>query len=364
MKTSPLYHASLLTGLCLSGVLLGCEPEKKKDPQPTPPAPPTAVRNDSVYVVNEGQFNTPNGSVSLFIKSTKASEKDPFQRVNGRTLGDVVQSMTVVGNRGYAVVNNSNKVEVIHLPGFHSVATIGGRALPRYLVAASADKAYLTEWVAFGQNGRVAVLNLRTNTVTATIPVGKLPERPLLAGGKLYVPNSDENTVTVINTSTDQVETTLTVSDGPNSLVADAAGNVWVLCGGITRYAPTPPYPVLSSTPAKLVRLNPAAPTTGRLELAFSSGGATGLQPTPNRQQLYYRYGGAVYRLDATATALPSTPLIRRRLNGLGVDPTDGTLYGAIGSFSTDGRTVRFTTSGAAIDSFNVGIGPSSFAFR
>jgi YVTN family beta-propeller protein len=363
MKPFFLLRTAPLAGLALSGLLYSCEPKEKEDPKPVVD-PPVAVRHDSVYVVNQGQFGTPNGSVSLFVKSTKASEKDPFQRVNSRTLGDVVQSMTVVGNRGYVVANNSNKVEVVNLPDFRSAGTITGLALPRYLVAASADKAYLTEWVNFGQNGRVAVLNLRTNTVTSTIPVGKLPEQPLLSGGKLYVPNSDENTVTVINTSTDQVETTLTISDGPNSLTADAAGNVWVLCGGITRYATTPPYNVISSTPAKLVRLNPAAPTTGRLELPFASGGAADLQAAPGKQQLYYRYSGGVYRLDATATALPTTPLIRRRLNGLGVDPNDGQLYGGVGNFSSDGRTVRYSTTGAAVDSFSVGIGPSGFAFR
>ncbi|OON68112.1 YncE family protein [Hymenobacter sp. CRA2] len=362
MKTFSLLRTAPVFGLALSGLLFSCEPKKKEDPQPQQPEP-QAIRHDSVYVVNEGQFGTPNGSVSLYIKSTKASEKDPFLRVNSRTLGDVVQSMSVVGNKGYVVVNNGNKVEVVNLPDFRSAGVVTGLALPRYL-AADNNKGFVTEWVAYGQTGRVSIVDLRTNAVTTTVPVGKLPEQPLLLNGKLYVPNSDENTLTVINTTSNQVETTLSIADGPNSLAKDAAGNIWVLCSGLTRYNPVPPYNVLSSTPGKLVRLNPAAPTTGRLELPFASGGATNLQVSPDGQQLYYRYEGAVYRMSAAATALPTTALIRRRLNGIGVDPTDGTLYGGVGNYTTDGRTVRYNTSGAPVDSFSVGIGPSGFSFR
>ena len=54
------------------------------------------------------------------------------------------------------------------------------------------------------------------------------PEQLAVVGSRLFVTNGGGNTVTVINTTTDAVESTITVGDGPNSVVADRDGNVWV----------------------------------------------------------------------------------------------------------------------------------------
>ncbi|RAK66728.1 YncE family protein [Hymenobacter edaphi] len=320
----------------------------------------------NVYVLNQGQYGTPNGSVSGYRRETKESEKDQFERANGRTVGDVVQSMTVVGNKGYVVVNNSGKVEVVELPKFNAVATIDGRSQPRYL-AANGSTGYLTEWQGSFSGylpGRVSIIDLNTNAVTGTVTVGRNPERALVAGTKLFVPNSDENTVSVIDLTSKQVESTLTVAAGPKSLVQDAAGNVWVACNGITRYGPAPTYSVISSEPGALIRFSATAPYAVQTTLAFPAGGPSELQLSSDRAALYYRYGSGIYRLATTATALPATPVLRRSFNGFGVDPSNNELYLATGSFSADGRAVRYNTSYAPVDSFTVGIGASAVSFR
>jgi DNA-binding beta-propeller fold protein YncE len=63
---------------------------------------------------------------------------------------------------------------------------------------------------------------------------------------------------------------------------------------------------------------------------------------------------------------LKSTPLINRSFYGLGIDPKEGIIYGAdAGGFTSNGKVVRFNPStGLAIDSITVGIGPNSFIFR
>ncbi|GAB3836964.1 YncE family protein [Hymenobacter jeollabukensis] len=310
----------------------------------------------NVYVLNQGQYGTPNGSVSGYRRETKESEKDQFQRANGRTVGDVVQSMTVVGNKGYVVVNNSGKVEVVELPKFNAVASIDGRSQPRYL-AASGSKGYLTEWQGAYPNylaGRVSVIDLNTNSVTSTVTVGRNPEKALVAGNKLFVPNGDENTISVVDLTSNQVETTLTVAAGPKSLVQDASGNVWVACDG--NYG---------ARPGALIRFSATAPYASQATFAFTAGGPTELQLSSDRTALYYSYGSAIYRMATTATAPPTTPVLRRRsFNGFGVDPSNNELYLATGSFSADGRAVRYNTSYAPVDSFTVGIGASAFSFR
>jgi YVTN family beta-propeller protein len=317
---------------------------------------------NNVFVLNEGQFGTPNGEVSLFSKTSKTVvDNNTFKTVNQRDLGDVVQSMLVVGERGYLVVNNSKKLEVVDVRTFAGVATVNGLDQPRYAVAATADKVYITEWTS-GTTGRVAVLDTRTNTISKTIAVGGKPEKPLLAGGKVYVPNSDTNTISVINPTTDAVESTLTVTDGPGSLVQDATGAIWVLCSGITRYGGAPNYPVLSSTPGNLLKLN-AAGTAVAQTLPFATSGPTGLRLNPAGTQLYYRYRSALYQLSTTATALPATPLIRRNFYGLDIDPRDNTIYGSIAPYTSAGKFIRYQASGTAIDSFNVSLLPNGFVF-
>lgn len=357
-RPSSFFTRTLLTGAGALA-LLSCDPDN--DGPGAPPAP--AGDGTSVYIVNEGQFNTPNGAISLFSKTSSTVANDNvFFSVNNRILGDVVQSMTVVGDQGYIVVNATGKVEVVTMANFKEVATITDLKQPRYLLAVNAEKAYLTEWIERGQPGRVAVIDLRTNTVTKTIPVGRQPERLILANGKVYVTNADENTVSVINPGSDVVETTIQVQDGPRSLAQDSEGNIWVACTGITRYASTPPYAVLSSTNGALIRFSPSNPTA-KTTLPFTSGGPSGLIANGARNQLYYNYRGGVYQVSAGASALPTAPLIRRSFYGLGVDPKDNTIYGSISPFTTAGKVIRYQTTGAAIDSFTVNIGPNSFVF-
>lgn len=347
------FTRTLLTGLGAL-FLFSCDPDKDE------PTPATTNTGDTVFILNEGNFRAADASVSLFTKSTSTvADLNYFRTGTGRNLGDVAQSMTIAGDKAYIVVNNSNKVEVVSLPGFGPIRTIEDLSQPRYMVAVG-DKGYVTEWTTSG-TGRVSVLNLTSNTVTKTIPVGTNPEQLLLANGKVYVANANSNTISVINPTTDAVESTITVEDGPSSLVQDQAGNIWVLCTGFTRYGSSPPYPVLSSTPGNLIKFSPATPST-QTKLAFT-GRPGGLLRSSAGDQLYYRYQQGVYRMSTTAATLPTTPLIARSFYGLNIDPADNTIYAAIASFTGPSKMIRYRTTGTAIDSFSTNIGTRDFLF-
>lgn len=351
----PLFSRVLVTGIGALA-LFSCDSDDASSPIYN-----LSKDGNNVFVLNEGQFGTPNGEVSLFSKTSKTVvDNNTFKTVNQRDLGDVVQSMLVVGDRGYLVVNNSKKVEVVDVRTFKEVATVEGLEQPRYAVAAGPDKVYISEWTN-GSTGRVAVLDTRTNKISKTVPVGGKPEKMLLAGGKVYVPNADQNTVTVLNASTDAVESTITVTDGPSAVVQDATGAIWVACSGITRYGGPPSYSVISSTPGSLIKLNSTA--AAALTLPFARSGPADLQLNAAGTELYYRYSGGVYRMSTTATTLPATPLIRRSFYGLGLDPRDNTIYGAVAPFTSAGKFIRYQASGAAIDSFNVSLLPNGFVF-
>jgi YVTN family beta-propeller protein len=337
-----------LTALTLAAA---CNPKKDETPAPT-----VTVTN-SVYVVNEGYAN---GAVSLFDKATKRVQLDRFADANsGRKLGAILQSMTVVGENAYLVGNGANAIQVVKLADFTALGTITGLSQPRYLVAASVDKAYLTEWVGAFPNysGRVSVIDLKTNAVTKQITVGSAPDEMLLVDGKLYVTATYGSALTVINTSTDAVESTIPMPDGPKNILRDGSGNIWVLCSKYNAGStPTTDY---------LVRFAPGSTTAAQqTRIAFPNSYANGnLRTNADGSKIYVSLGSGTYALDKAAAALPATPLIRRSFYGLGIDPQDNTIYGGTGFTGSD-KVIRYTLAGAPIDSFNVVTSPNGFVFR
>ncbi|GGK60571.1 DUF5074 domain-containing protein [Rufibacter glacialis] len=318
---------------------------------------PKGAYEHGVFITNEGNFGTPTAEVSYLSPDAKTLIPELFKTVNSRPLGDAAQSLTFLDDKAYIAVNNSEKIEVVNAFTFASVGVINGLKIPRYMAALHSTKAYVTEYVGydfFGYTGtgRVSVLDLTTNTVTKTINVGLLPEGLLIHNGKLYVANSAGNTISVINTTTDVVEATITVGDSPKHLVLDANNKIWVLRGGY-------------SSAGALIRIDPAnnhALTT----YTFPQGpnGAGQLTTNGAKNTLVFSYGGKIYSMATSATALPTTALINRNPYGLGVDPEKGTLYFGVGGYSTNGWVVRYQPSGTVIDSFQVRILPNGFTFR
>src|SRR5258708_2724045 len=76
-------------------------------------------------------------------------------------------------------------------------------------------------------DGTVSVIDIATNTLATTIPVGGSPVGVAVnaAGSRVYVTNSDDNTVSVINTKTWTVTKTIDVGIGPEGVAVSPAGN-------------------------------------------------------------------------------------------------------------------------------------------
>lgn len=315
---------------------------------------------DGYFVTNEGNFGTGNGSIS-FVDEYGFIDNDVFASVNSFALGDVVQSMSIINDHAYILVNNSSKIEVASIDSMISVATVNV-SQPRYMAKVSDEKAYVTDW---GING-VQVIDLLTNTVSSTITCGIGPEGVKVANGFAYVCNVGgwglDNTVSVINTSTDVVETTLTVGDKPNSVVVDANGAVWVLTGGYTEYDAN--WNVISETAGKLVKI-----VDNAIEATYSF-------PVGNHPEdliindagttLYYSDGSwskAVYAFNVNDVELSKTPLISRSFYGLGFN--DGYIYGTDAvDYVQSGWSHKYSSNGSIIDSVQVGIIPGGYCFN
>lgn len=365
MKKIARFRSLLLSAAFSLGALYlsGCENDKD--------GPAGEYADNAVLVSNEGNFRSSNASVSYINRSTGRGENNIFKKANNDlVMGDVLQSVATHGDRAFLVLNNSQKVSIVNANTFKAEGEIAGLEMPRYFAALNDGKGYVTEYVTYNGNGRVAVVDLKTNAVTKTIEVGVNPEKMVIAAGKLYVINSGGNSVSVINTATDALEASINVTARPNSLVVDRNNALWVISNGLKVYnADYTGYEEEGSTPGALVKISMSTNTVIST-LPFSSSIATASNLTTNgaKDKLSYVYNNKVYQQDINMTTLNATPFIGRSAdyNALGVDPTSGVIYqGKSTGYTTDGWVVRYSgQSGAPIDSFQVGIAPNGFVFR
>ncbi|RZM00506.1 MAG: hypothetical protein EOO88_58640, partial [Pedobacter sp.] len=195
-----------------------------------------------VVVLEAGQSGKQNASVS-FMSTGRGTTNDIFATVNERPLGDLLKSYTEIDGKGYLLVSNSDKVEVVENSTFRSIAFINKDVEQcRYMVAAPPQsgfflKGYVSYWGGKTMAPGVAIVSLAERKVINHIVVGSGPEQMVVVGEQLFVANSGGqtvgNTVSVINTTTDQVVTTIPVGDVPTSVIYDPVSRtVFVLCSG------------------------------------------------------------------------------------------------------------------------------------
>ena len=102
-----------LLKISLWALLLGGTVACSSDEEPIPS--PYATPNHALFVVNGGNFQSGNASLTLYDPAAKTSINEIFRKANGYALGDVAQSMTIHGNTGWIVVNNSGVIYAVDL---------------------------------------------------------------------------------------------------------------------------------------------------------------------------------------------------------------------------------------------------------
>jgi YVTN family beta-propeller protein len=332
----------------LVGVLLafwGC----KEEPEPQPPFDYA----DGVFFVNEGNFQGGNASLSFLRRSDDSLRDDIFEWENERPLGDVAQSITVIGNRAYIVVNNSGKVEVVDLPSLRSHCSILGLNSPRYLLPLGNGKALVSDLY----SRTISVLDLTNCAVVGSIATGGWTEEMVLVDNRVFVTQTGTDKLLVIDVGTQTLTDSIFVGREPNSLVVDQNGKLWVLCGSALGLA----------TP-QLVRFDLDSLS---IEATFPFASNT-LSPSKLRinnagDRMYFLNGG-IFQMGITDSNLPSQAWIPQSTHtwyGLAVDPVTDHIYaGDALDFQRRGKVYRFVAgSSTVLATFDAGIIPGEFAF-
>ena len=326
-------------------------------PQPEP-GPPGAFEN-GIFVTNEGPFGNGTGTVSFVSGDFTSVQQHIFKTVNGKDLGNIVQSMGFQDDNAYIVVNNSQKIEVVNRNSFESVDSITtGLNNPRYFVGLDDVKGYVSNWGDPNDNSDdyIAVLDLRDFTVSATIPVSFGPEKMITSNNKIYVAHQggygQNNLISVI--SGNSVQATINVGDVPNSMVEED-GILYVLCGGNPNYTG-------NETPGSLVKID----LTNNQVMETLTFGATehpgGL--TEDGGNLFYSLNGKVYKMAATSSTLPGTGIIDGFFYAM--EANDGKLYASdAGDFVSSGKLFVFDlATNQELQNVTVGIIPGGIYFN
>jgi YVTN family beta-propeller protein len=329
---------------------------------------PAGEFENGVFVINEGNFQDADGTISFINPDDGSVKEDLFGSVNnGLALGDVVQSMTIDGDHAYVVVNNSNKIEVVNSNTFVSEHTLQGLSLPRYFTTLD-GKGYVTEWVNYTDPGRVTIIDLDNHTAGESITTGYGAENILAYDGLLYVSNNFSNTVSVIDPAEEKVIKTIEVGSAPGTLLVDSEEMIWVICGGGYDNDFNP------LNDGKLVRLDPAkseeesaVSVVNDIELDATLTAKAAINKAMDK--IFYYNGNSVYSLSISANDAPTTPLLTEPnatgFYGIGIDPQSDLLYLAdTKNFAGNGIVYRYTSSGVAVDNKVAGRGPNGFVFK
>ncbi len=322
---------------------------------------PLGAYENGLFITNEGNYNQGNGTVSFVSDDLSIVENNVFFNVNNSLLGDTVQSIGFNGDLAYIVVNNSQKIEVVNRYTFASVATISSGLLnPRFITFAS-GKGYVTNWGdGFDpSDDYVAVLNLTTNTIESTIAVEEGPEKIISNGNTIYVAHqggySQNNVISVINTTTNSVSI-VNVGDVPNSIQMVGQNSLYVLCAGTPSYAG-------EETAGQLFVINT---TNNTVQNSYDF--TTQQHPSNlvyDNNSLYYMLDGGIYQMNAGALTLPTTAEFDNvYFYGMAID--NGKLFAAdAGNFTSNGFLRVYDLSTKTLTSSKeVGIIPNGIYFN
>ena len=203
------------------------------------------------YLLNEGNMGTNKATLDYYDFSTGVytrniyAERNPFVP---KEMGDVGNDIGIYNDKLWAVINVSNKIEVMDA---ETAARVGQIEIPNCrFIKFHQGYAYVTSYAGpvvidpdYEQLGFVAKINTVTLEVVDRCLVGFQPDELEIVDNKIYVANSGgymgagdtegyERTVSVIDIATFKEEKRIDVAYNLERIKADSRGDLWVSSRG------------------------------------------------------------------------------------------------------------------------------------
>jgi hypothetical protein len=339
----------------------GCENEQN--------TPDQADFTRGIYIINEGSFQSNNGSISYYDPIDGIITNGIFEAANGRPLGDVVQSFAKVSDTvGIIVVNGSEKLEVVDLKTFRTISEPIPVVYPRQFRQVTSNTGYLTGGSLLGY---VYIMDLGTFEIIDSIEAGYGPDAVVSLDNMAFIANSGgwgiDSTIYKINTSNNQVIDTFQVGKAPADLVIDKDDRLWTYCRGQAVYNWDPPYNLISETDALLQKIDITSGNILWQAKVGRAGDYTASPPriavSPDGTFIYFLRPDGVYKISPGNPNLPDVPLITGSYYGMDVDPDDGNIFVFESVFTGNGTMSIYSEDGIPVAEGMVGVAPNGAVF-
>ena len=203
------------------------------------------------YLLNEGNMGSNKATLDFYDFATGIYTRNIYAERNPhvpKEMGDVGNDIGIYNNKIWAVINVSNKIEVMDAQTTQRIAQI---EIPNCrFIKFHKGYAYVTSYAGpvvidpdYEQLGFVAKINTVTLEVVDRCLVGFQPDELEISVDKIYVANSGgymgagnsdgyERTVSVIDIATFKEEKRIDVAYNLERIKADSRGNLWVSSRG------------------------------------------------------------------------------------------------------------------------------------
>jgi DNA-binding beta-propeller fold protein YncE len=346
--------------LYLACIVLLLSASCKRDRPPLNPKDDSALLTSFNYalVCNEGIYIAGNATLSK-INSNGEVALDVFKQVNNRPLGDVAQSVALIDDKYYIVVNNSGKIEVVNATDFKSIATITGLTSPRFVLNVGNNKAYVSNIVAVDDTklppkNYIQIINTQTNTVIDSIRLNGWAEKMVKIGTRAYVASAATKYVYIINTITNGIVGTVELSDNVTDLLVDNSNNIWALSGDY------------NSHPNQVSHINTTTNTVDNTIVFNYQSDNLHITYDPSNDALYL-LNKNIYKLNNSTKSLDVVVQAgKRNFYNCAFDITNKQLCATdVLDFSQRGYLFKFNASNySTIDSTLLGINPGFVFFK
>lgn len=312
--------------------------------------------SNGILFVNEGSFNGNNGSIGFSSFDYNTIKADIYNN-DERVLGDVAQSIGFDNDKAFIVVNNSNKIEIVHRYSFKNIATISEHLnSPRY-TAFAGNKLYVTNMA----SESVSVFSLTDYSFIKEISLSGPVENIVAQNNKLYVQNGAfgiGNTITVIDSETDEVIKSIELSnvdqgfnDGLQGLIAHT-GFVYAITSIETR--------------SNFFKINATDDTILTEYTSTKVPNARNLRIDNN--VLYYTSNNNIHSWETTATEVNTNPIVSLKgdstgfefLYGFAVINNQFLVSNAV-DFMSPSKVDVYSLQGKKVNTFNTGRNTNNF---
>ncbi len=303
----------------------------------------------TAFVLSEGQFGNSNADITYYNAEEGESTQGYYEDENGTPIGDVGQSMSLIGDEAFIVANNSHRVHVAEESDLSQVASIEiqDEASPRYIAGVEDNQALVTNL----NSESLALLDLDSFEQTGTLDLGTSSEEIATYGDHALIRTDifENNEVVLYNWQEESIEETLSFDGVPGGLKAGPdAETAWIW---------------VSESDYLSEREIATGDELQRIDLPES---VSDITYDEESDMIYAVSGSGIMTIDKDGGEVEDADFIEHEgLSFVGFDDASSAylLAGEGADFETRDDVMVFDLEGGHLDTFEAGYGPRAFHF-